>query len=418
MGYPWWLGVAVSIAIVMVAGPWALLLVSKVRARDVVLIAHYQSLILALIALAVAVMGLISYLSVEQRVQDQMASYYQIIKAENKTRLRELLSLEQILNHDDTEDFEEFVTKAIKDVEMWEFFQKDIEDGFMDMMWSSRSNVRTSVIILRFLQRHPECGIEDRWRFYLSAMSEEPAFLPDALTLVSQLSREQDGGWFISHTLRLVELWGDFSEEQRRLIGELIRALRKQLIDTSRDISEPLEKHFSSFLNAHSEWPERFEGHLDMMICDSRTGEPSFREWQYFDVLSDEGWASKTLIDGQSVREILATDIQNWMGEQLFQRLRDPSIGAKVGVIVDPADYEVPCLPKALLYGCVVLEKGREPAPYHRHSYKDFFRQLERDNDVSVLCIRGPNLYEHPIPDLPEPSRRRPRRANPYEVGY
>ncbi len=170
---PW----VVGIVILLVAGPWGLLLFSGIRARDIALVAHYQALILGLIALAAAVMGLISYLTVEQRVQARMASYYREIKEENKTRLRELITLERILDDQDTDAFEEFIAEAVDEVQMWEFFQGDIEDGFMDMMWSMRSLSKTCLVILTFLQRHPEFEIGDHWRFYLYAMSETTEYL-------------------------------------------------------------------------------------------------------------------------------------------------------------------------------------------------------------------------------------------------
>ncbi len=120
----------------------------------------------------------------------------------------------------------------------------------------------------------------------------------------------------------LVKQWNNFSKDQQKLLGEQISVLRQHLIVTSQDIIEPLKGTISEFLQGADQWPDEFEGQIDLIVQNRESAESSLRVWRYFDVLSGEGWASHTHICNEgSVRSVLREAIRSWMGAAELKEL-------------------------------------------------------------------------------------------------
>lgn len=133
----WLLWIAVVLVVMLVA-PFAVLFVDPTEVAALLLTSHYDSLILGVLTVAIAIAALNTYLGIEDRVDQRMIKVVEEMKNTNKEYLKIMTKLQD--SRDDANKFHSVVSDIVKDAEVYRFFAEEIKDVSTGRYCNSRSH--------------------------------------------------------------------------------------------------------------------------------------------------------------------------------------------------------------------------------------------------------------------------------------
>lgn len=232
----WLVGIALILVVVLIA-PFVMLLVNHKQVGALLVVSHYQSLILGVLTVAIAIVALNTYLGIEERVDQRISKVTEEIKKTNKEYLSVMAVLQE--SKADPSKFESIVGTTVRDADVYRFFEEDIKQVFYGLNERpGRVTRATGVYLADFLRDNPAFDKDRRWRFYVNVVAQTTSSWACARSEVSFL-QEIDKAWLDNGGLMwLFSLW------QPERADDWKAVLRKFVLDisihfqTSRDVAD------------------------------------------------------------------------------------------------------------------------------------------------------------------------------------
>jgi len=151
---------------IIVVGPFALLVVAPGRTASLMLVAHYQGLVLAVITLAVAILAFITFVGLDDRIESHMQRLSEQLRNDNKAKLRLLWDLEHAQGN--PSDFEAVVETIAQDRETYAFFRDDLQRAFLQFKQPDQITPATAEHLHRSLTEYDMDRHNASWRFWVN----------------------------------------------------------------------------------------------------------------------------------------------------------------------------------------------------------------------------------------------------------
>ena len=161
-----WLLWAGALGLFVIVAPFALLVVAPRRAASLMLVAHYQGLVLAVITLAVAILAFITFVGLDNRIEGHMQRLSEQLRNENKAKLRLLWDLEYAQAN--PSDFEAVVAAIAQDRETYAFFRDDLQRVFLQFKAPGQITPATAEHLHRSLTEYDSDRHNASWRFWVN----------------------------------------------------------------------------------------------------------------------------------------------------------------------------------------------------------------------------------------------------------
>jgi hypothetical protein len=113
----------IAIIIIFVA-PFLVLMLDPARASAALFVTHFDTVILGVLTIGVALLALNSYLGIEERVRRRMDEEAEAIKQAQRDYFRWWVDL--TASREDPPRFERFVQRIVQRENVYEFFQSDM----------------------------------------------------------------------------------------------------------------------------------------------------------------------------------------------------------------------------------------------------------------------------------------------------
>lgn len=400
-----WLVVAGSGgAIVLMVAPFVLTAVDPSRAVGLLAASHFQTLVLGLLTVALAIIALNTYIGLEDRIERKMEELSLAIKQDTKHRLRLLMDLER--SRTDPAVFEQVIETITAEPELYAYFQEDIKKVFDGNQEPGTITAATAGWILAMCQNHPELCRDPHWKFWVSVTTQTTNGWQEALRNVPFLSQaERDT--VIKYLPWLFERWhaeklGDYQNSLSDLVKKLANHfdMPKQVLPEMKKV---IQEHY---------WANGFPfagrpgGKVSWYIR-RQTGELERWEVGYGNLLDD----FNILLDTFSESGESSVGISDAL-------LRDKTIAA---ITEQRANYPglmlIVVYPIALIRDQIREEKPLSfgvhpvyasptvPLDLGNRALSKFLTKLQQDENMEILWAkpvdpqpRRPQLYPHGLP--------------------
>ncbi len=311
--------VAVMLIIIFVA-PFLVLMLDPARASAALLVTHFDTVILGVLTIAVALLALNSYLGIEERVRRRMDEEAEAIKQAQRDYFRWWMDL--TASREDPARFERFVERIVQRENVYQFFQSDMQDAFYSLNASpGQLTPTTAGLLVNFLTDHPDLYRDRRWKFYLHMALQNPHGWAQARSDLAVLSPQiqPDREWVEAAIPWLFGLWHEEApDDYQRELSALVYALAGHFNLTNRIVDAITSLCQQPYSDNAVNWNDDMgvSGQMQWCVRDGKSG--ALMQWtaHYQDVFRSS-FNGHIEISGNSL------DLRQRIFEDLTQRNSD-----------------------------------------------------------------------------------------------
>lgn len=393
-----WSAGALGLFIIVVA-PFALIVVAPSRTARLMLVAHYQGLVLAVITLAVAILAFITFVGLDDRIESHMQRLSEQLRNDNKAKLRLLWDLEHAQGN--PSDFEAVVEAITQDRETYAFFRDDLQRVFLQYNKPDQVTPATAERLHRSLTEYDMDRHNASWRFWVNLARQSIDGWQGALKYANALP---DGDW---ERLKawLPWLWSQWHPnhpaEWNTSVSNLVDALQRRfhLRDRASEEMERLGHEAFPGINP-MQWSTRTFTTPVLWYLRQTAGELTVWKAHYGDL---QGMSSDS-DDSTGKPKNFLNDIQNDFlkrDQDRYEHLARASDTVKVVVVyphdlMEKAIHEKSVLP----YGLMLIARetfyiAGSPIP-SQTAWPEFLARMEQEQNVELLWVA-----DKPLPHFP-----------------
>ena len=377
--------------------PFLALLVKSPETNALLLVTHYQSLILAVLGLSIAVIALTTYLGLEDRVQRALTGEISTMKEDNKVRVRLLLDLEK--SRAEPVKFEGVAEQILTDTILYEFFQEDLRDVFLGYIKPGQITAATALVLRDFFRKHPQYEIDSVWKFFIDIASQSEQGFNEAKQCIPLVLEKVSTKQIFLTLIWLFNLWDSTRDANwsRALSDFLLEAsnqwhLRETVIPTIQQQCEQVydrnhEKNWSTTTGA--------VGQLTLYVRHLDTSNLERLTLYYADLFGVQAIPDEEMRDqtNQAItaREFIVDDLRTCADTTYLQSLENKNNEVRV-MVAYPDTY---IHERKSVYGLVVVSHHGPsivPNPCEEHTLQAFARNMESDYNIKILWVaKDPN---------------------------
>ncbi|POB10222.1 hypothetical protein [Sulfobacillus sp. hq2] len=376
--------------------PFLALLIKSPETNALILVTHYQSLVLAVLALAISVVALTTYLTLEERVRETMASEIGKLKEDNKVRVRLLLDLEK--SRADSLQLEKTVERILTSVDLYEFFQNDIREVYCSYTKPGQITTATAVSLRDFFRKHTQYDIDPVWRFLIDISTQTEQGFDEAKQLWPLVEKKVNRVQMFLTIIWLFGLWDSLQE------ASWCKSLSSLLLDASnhlhlRDRVIPIiQSRCESVYRDHEPNWTTTTGAVGQLTLYVRHGDTTHLErWTlyYADLFGNQPIPNETMSGQDShpttTRQFIVNNLRLCADANYLESLKNNKDEVRVMVVyVDRLVHE-----RELVYGLVMVSR-RALANFanicESHTLETFTKKIESDHNVKILWVaKDPN---------------------------
>ena len=201
--------------------PFLALLVKSPETNTLLLVSHYQSLVLAVLGLSIAVIALTTYLGLEDRVRQTVAGEISAMKEDNKVRVRLLLDLEK--SRAEPVKLQGVTERILTDTILYEFFQEDLREVFLSYIKPGQITVATAIALREFFRKHPQYEIDSVWKFFIDIATQSEQGFNEAKQCIPLVLQKVSKKQIFLTLIWLFDLWDStWDANWRRALSDLL----------------------------------------------------------------------------------------------------------------------------------------------------------------------------------------------------
>lgn len=372
--------------------PFLALLVKSPKTNALLLVTHYQSLVLAVLGLSVAVIALITYLGLEDRVHQMLTREISAMKEDNKVRVRLLLDLEK--SRAEPAKFQEVTERILSDTVLYEFFQEDLREVFLSYSKPGQITVATALTLREFFRKHPQYEIDSVWKFFIDISTQSEQGFIEAKQCIPLVLRKVSKKQIFLTLIWLFDLWDSTRDTN------WLRALSDFLLESSNQwhlretvtpiIQQRCERVYDR--NHEKNWSTTTGsvGQLTLYVRYMDTTNLERLTLYYADLFGVQAIPNEEMLDQTNrtitTRDFIIEDLRMCADKTYLQSLEDKKNEVRVMVVYpDRLIHE-----REFVYGLVIVSHHGSsivPNPCEEHTLQVFTRNMEFDHNIKILWV-------------------------------
>ena len=372
--------------------PFLALLVKSSETNALLLVTHYQSLVLAVLGLSIAVIALTTYLGLEDRVRQALTREISAMKADNKLRVRLLLDLEK--SRVEPVKFQEVTERILTDTILYEFFREDLREVFLAYIKPGQITAATALALRDFFRKHPQYEIDSVWKFFIDIATQSEQGFHDAKHGIPLVLQKISTKQIFLTLIWFFDLWDSTRDAnwRRALSDFLLEAsnqwnFRETVIPT---IQQRCEQVYDR--NHETNWSATTGavGQLTLYVRHLDTSNLERLTLYYADLFGVQAISNEEMRDQTNraitTRGFIIDDLQRCADSTYLQSLEDKKNEVRVMVAyLDKLIHE-----RESMYGLIVVSRHGPsiiPNLCEEHTLQAFTRNLESDHNMKILWV-------------------------------